>query len=1856
MAIDKIFPSRLNTDSEERALKGGAMTDAMNVTISEDGEGTAAVVKNVKGTIPGEPFSLSDEVLNNKRITAIGSASDPQRGFIYYIVADAGNATLKKENAVYQYNVVDDTYKVVLKDRRFNFDPASFVKVDVVNADIARNGTLQTILFFTDNINPPRKINVDRAIAGEYSDISNRDFEYSLNCIKAPSVYAPTATFVTDPSIDTNLFRDEAFQFATQLIYKDGEESAISPYSRLAVPTRLTIHNVEGKGASLSPNADNVCFINPNITAEGLISSPDVSKVRILFRSGNNGAFNVADELPLNEPTSRHVCGNYITVFNGSNLYKYYNDKVVYATDPGEVNKLFDNVPYEAKGQAVSGNRLMYSNYTEGRENTDVSATMNVKYSKPDLGITDLIVPTGLENELVDGGLTDNFNVEDSIVVDGAVGYAGAGMTFRLKKAFGLEDASDAELQSFIVPGGTTTSLSIEVPLNIPAGTEIPADFTFTAVHEGIANNASANTIPISSCEVNITSIEINNMLDQEPLLGNQGLVGTPYFNLTPSGELDTPVIDISFGTPADMPFMSITGEYVDNYFDLFAEQIDGFTFQSTYYGRIKGTQGDVITSGENNLGGAQDLDLGLFFDHTVFAPKTFQTDNEFQSWKTGLVTLNMSVKLQESSLSSGELLCNLIPLSAQGWEHSDKNYILLQHPEYEFGGLDEVIEGSQLFTIPPTIPLLFDQTDGNSFFNGDEGVPVDGGFADFSDQTPGSFPALLEGTGVSDEDLATLGYIDIGSLNPLQFLPFTTYLYNIDLSVTKRLQVSGFKAGAIHNFGVVYYDQFNRSSFVNEIGNVYVEWFNKQGNNFRGDQSDVDNYRSGPASIEFKINNDPPEWAETYQIVYPGNSTMSEFVQYTFGDCWPARIKHELDDSLDAFLPNRNIDTEGRRLYVSLETLDQYRLERNTYREYSFTQGDKLRVISHQNPFGANLEVDTLEDDLDHIYKGASDGTIIEFDVVGVEVLVKDLDNPIAYGLTGEGMYLSEIRDEHTGKFLVLEQSGIAGAALGEDGNQLKYPGFDWNHVSAHYRDTTATQGTDEADENDFDYSTPADDVPTPVNSWRQRAVVEIFSPKKSSENEFYYEIGERRHIGKYEPAYPSNEHGPKFVLDAGDISFRPVPCKTFLYNEESTTTYNLFDGAFNKLVYKTEELESFTVSDKMSEKMWNKGRPHVKYTNAAVFRRFNGITYSDAYAEDVDRFSLTSFNATRANFYSLDSQYGACNYISNYGAQAELVGIQENKFSKTPVNKSIILDGSGAGNLALSTSVLNSSTYYSGDYGCGDHPESVLIQDNTVYFFDRSRKKVLRFTGNQLVPISDQGVSSVINDTTDAFNKVFNRKSGRIISGYNPDDNVYYITFHYPQALSHRSEEQLDLVPLYLTSDLNQDQQVNVEDKNIFQDHISTLPDDLPQLETIFDVSFEALDEDNPNLLTLTGAVSFDLNNDGLENEDDVNIILDDLNSDNNYSVPSFPVSTIIGDVKYTQYVDIYDADGNPVPVVYNGLPIFIDVSTEGNPIVFGNGLAIVGGSNEGSGVKPDYLKEYGDFITLSYNAEGNFWQSRNSYYPDLYVNQDNKMYTAQYVVDSGVDTASTAGNALMFHRHEDLKTQGGEILNRCTFYNQPTSESFVEVVSHGGSPSSVKVYDALSYESDSAKFSAAIESFLGNEKGMASIQQTDFVKKEGSYYSAIGGDVSENSTNHIRPLGYVVGTGVAFVDGTITGKIVINDAPTGAIQGAVLKAVDDLGVLSNIGANPQEEITIQGGMETVDNGVSIDVSGLVGNSIIGSTVVMELPRDRDGDSIRGHYTKIKLSTKEGDNVGKYELFCVNAHVTPSDLHHIN
>ncbi len=382
MPIDKIIPRFLVSDKDERLLKEGAMTDALNVTISEDGDGTEGVLKNVKGTNHVNAFSADHQITDGDEITVIGQVSDSQRGFIYYFVSDDDANT---NDAIYQHDTSANTYKVVFKNSFLNFNSNYFVKADVLNGAFQQDGVIQTILYFTDNNNDPRKINVDRALAGDYDGLNSEKLKYALNAIKAAPTNPPSFVFTTDSNISENNFLRASFQFSCQFIYKDGEESAISPYSKLAFSASTNSYGIEDSSIrAVVGNIENTCEINlnwSNTTASSLYI-PDVSKIRLLAREGNSGSFFVIDEFDPSQDLSRTIHGVSTKIYDyQTGVYKFYNEGVYSFVDSQTVNKLYDNVPLEAESLALAGNRLFYSNYTEGFANNPVQANISVNYS-----------------------------------------------------------------------------------------------------------------------------------------------------------------------------------------------------------------------------------------------------------------------------------------------------------------------------------------------------------------------------------------------------------------------------------------------------------------------------------------------------------------------------------------------------------------------------------------------------------------------------------------------------------------------------------------------------------------------------------------------------------------------------------------------------------------------------------------------------------------------------------------------------------------------------------------------------------------------------------------------------------------------------------------------------------------------------------------------------------------------------------------------------------------------------------------------------------------------------------------------------------------------------------------------------------------------------------------------------------------------------------------------------------------------------------------------------------------------------------------------------------------------------------
>ena len=901
--IDKVIPNKLQADLDERLLspESGQIVDALNVTRQLSDGSTSGTIKNTYGTaaIPVNSSFSNEIVNNNDAVTVIGSVSDEKNSKVYWFVSDNAGST---EHAIYQVDTDTNNYRRVIKSSALNFSPTSFVKADVLSGQFQQNGINQTILFFTDNINPPRKINVERAIAGDYSGIvAESDFEHDLgdtiSVVKAAETRSPSSMFFDDTSFTSNKFVGTSFQFATQYVYIDGEVSAISPYSSLAVSPSAVYSLQEGtSAASARPNSGNRCDITLNINP----NKPDIEKIRLIGKEGNSGTFFVIDEFDPSSNVVRNIYGSDVNVYDSSStIYRFYNDRNGISVSNTEVNKLFDNVPLAARGQALSGKRLVYSNYTEGRANaTGVGVTMSVQYGTEQNGVVKAM-STATHGSSVVLQADANPNVTIDLIGGTALDALSGG---------------GAASASTVVPSGTQVSI----------GFKYQPTFTLTRADSG--NLVSLNVEQPTNTDSILSSITMDTLV-LDGVSSTQ--TGSSNFLLSFTVPSNTTVSSLATLITALLDEM----DPIPVTYDLSTETISG---------QPSGFSGGTLTAGGKCV---------VYYDFSEF-------------------------------------------------NQTGGNTVVTTTPHISRIDFSQVTFNNQVVNSGNVSNVLIDTT------------PTQ---AEFSFGSVGS-------TYVS-ERISAMIVPGIGD---------------------------GFKSGSTHSFGIVYYDQFNRSGFVNELGSVYVQ-----------DLPERSAGEYGPATVRIVFDDyTPPSWARRYQIVYAGRSSIGDFTQYTVGGGFRA-LKKGADGAYNV----NTIDSNSKRIYVSLKTLDLYQEQKGAARSYSFTKGDKLRVIKTRDNDG----------DAD-VYPTASDGTVIEFDVVGVETLGSDTGtNPIGHGA---------VTDEEQGTFLVLESPATNSGALGTDGNALTYTGFDWDDMASN-------------------------------NYWDREVVVEIYSPKSEQEQKIYYEIGHGARVG---------------------------------------------------------------------------------------------------------------------------------------------------------------------------------------------------------------------------------------------------------------------------------------------------------------------------------------------------------------------------------------------------------------------------------------------------------------------------------------------------------------------------------------------------------------------------------------------------------------------------------------------------------------------------------------------------------------------------------------------------------------------
>ena len=380
MAIDKRIPRVLNSDADNKTVNKVSMSDALNLYSGPDNEGFDAtgkkldagkdVLKNIRGNVAVDAYP-EESLPSDARV--LGSVEDVRTDitylFVYSVNADKHGvwAYDKKDilsTAFGGESTGNPVLRLIYRSAQFNFPQNGFVKGDIVYSNASRSFEDEdldkdVILYFTDGVNEPRKINAYRAfVESEGQQINGSDIyaeaDFITACPKTPLVPIEFV-FQNEPDRSTSNFeRTRGFQFAYQTIYKDGAESAISSYSDVAFPPSILD---QGSQTYVNHSDFNKCVLT--IPAQG----PEIEKVRLLCREGNDGSFLIIDELEA-----------------GVTSYNFFNDRILKGVSTNEVNKQFDSIPRSAVAQTVSSNRLMYGNYVDGFNKSTTTAIATVIY------------------------------------------------------------------------------------------------------------------------------------------------------------------------------------------------------------------------------------------------------------------------------------------------------------------------------------------------------------------------------------------------------------------------------------------------------------------------------------------------------------------------------------------------------------------------------------------------------------------------------------------------------------------------------------------------------------------------------------------------------------------------------------------------------------------------------------------------------------------------------------------------------------------------------------------------------------------------------------------------------------------------------------------------------------------------------------------------------------------------------------------------------------------------------------------------------------------------------------------------------------------------------------------------------------------------------------------------------------------------------------------------------------------------------------------------------------------------------------------------------------------------------------
>ena len=404
---------RMNKSVDERLVPQGEYVNALNVRLGSTEATEIGAVENSKGNTQltflqynGNP--LSNPPSNQPRSTfCLGTFEDGINETIYWFIHDSNNPsspTGKVDLIVsFDTNSNTTTYHVV-STSVLNFNP-EFLVTGV--------NKIEDLLFFTDDLNPPRTINVRRNYADPVAGVDGIE-EEDINVIVKPPGFedeiggniplsVPGVVPASFPG-DENYMETRFLSFAYRYRYEDGGYSSTSLFSKPSFQPRafrFDLDNFNNAGMINRFNGANITFST---------GSKRVTQVDLLYKESTSNVIYVIERYNKKDLGWANDVIQNLT---------FTNSKIFTTLGSDELLRQYDNVPRIAKAQTIQGNRLVYGNYVDGydivnQNNQKIPIVYTTEHVVEEIGGVGFAAPTSGTVSYNVGSGTGNVSVPNA--------------------------------------------------------------------------------------------------------------------------------------------------------------------------------------------------------------------------------------------------------------------------------------------------------------------------------------------------------------------------------------------------------------------------------------------------------------------------------------------------------------------------------------------------------------------------------------------------------------------------------------------------------------------------------------------------------------------------------------------------------------------------------------------------------------------------------------------------------------------------------------------------------------------------------------------------------------------------------------------------------------------------------------------------------------------------------------------------------------------------------------------------------------------------------------------------------------------------------------------------------------------------------------------------------------------------------------------------------------------------------------------------------------------------------------------------------------------------------------------------